>query len=276
MPGAVVGTATYLSPEQAMGEPLDQRSDVYSLGMVLYEMLAGRTPFTGDTPVAVAYKQVNEVPPPPSVYNPDVPPALDAIVMRALAKDRGDRQQSAEALRAELLDVRFGAAGSDATVVAAGAGPGSQPGRTPPRPPASLADATATAVVAGPPTSMMGPPTGVEMGPPPVAPPPLARRPVRRDPAPYRRRQLTVVVVLVLAVAGHHRPGQPPRGRRHGGGAGHGAVGGRTRRQRRGGRDQPGRPRPAHLHQGRPRRRARTRSSSRTRSAASWPRRATG
>ena len=201
MPGAVVGTATYLSPEQAMGEPLDQRSDVYSLGMVLYEMLAGRTPFTGDTPVAVAYKQVNEVPPPPSVYNPDVPPSLDAIVMRALAKDRADRQQSAEALRAELLDVRFGAAGSDATVVAAGAGAGIAAGTaTPAGPPPALADATATAVVAGPATAMMGPPTGVETGPPPVGPPPLARGPVRRDPAPYRRRQLTVVVVLVLAV----------------------------------------------------------------------------
>ena len=197
MPGAVVGTATYLSPEQAMGEPLDQRSDVYSLGMVLYEMLAGRTPFTGDTPVAVAYKQVNEIPPPPSVYNPDVPPSLDGIVMRALAKDRGDRQQSAEGLRAELLDVRFGAAGSDATVVAAGAGAGIAAGTAAPPAPA---DATATSVVAGPPTSMMGPPTGVESGPPPAGPPPMARGPVRRDPAPYRRRQLTLVVVLALAV----------------------------------------------------------------------------
>jgi serine/threonine-protein kinase len=196
MPGAVVGTATYLSPEQAMGEPLDHRSDVYSLGMVLYEMLAGRTPFTGDTPVAVAYKQVNEVPPPPSVYNPDVPPSLDTIVLRALAKDRGDRQQSAEALRAELLDVRFGAAGSDATVVAAGAGAGVAAGAAAP----SLADATATAVVSGPATTMMGPPTGVETGPPPVGRPPMARGPVRRDPAPYRRRQITVVVVLALAV----------------------------------------------------------------------------
>ncbi|MEA2828140.1 MAG: eukaryotic-like serine/threonine-protein kinase [Actinomycetota bacterium] len=188
MPGAVVGTATYLSPEQAMGEPLDQRSDVYSLGMVLYEMLAGRAPFSGDTPVAVAYKQVNEVPPPPSVYNPDVPPALDGIVMRALAKRAADRQQSAEALRAELLDVQFGAAGSDATVVAAGAAGGAAGGT-------ALVDATATAVVAGPATSMMPPPTGVDMG-APVGPPP---RPMGPAPSPYGRRRLTAVVLVLLA-----------------------------------------------------------------------------
>ncbi len=191
MPGAVVGTATYLSPEQAMGEALDQRSDVYSLGMVLYEMLAGRAPFSGDTPVAVAYKQVNEVPPPPSTYNPDVPPSLDAIVMRALAKTPGKRQQSAEALRAELLDVRFGEAEPDATVVAAGAAGGAAGG-------APLVDAAPTAVAAGPATSMMPPPTGVDMGPPPAGPPrrPMAPAP---SPSPYGRRRLGALVLLLLA-----------------------------------------------------------------------------
>ncbi len=210
MPGAVVGTATYLSPEQALGEPLDPRSDVYSMGMVLYEMLAGRTPFTGDTPVAVAYKQVNEDPPPPSVYNPDVPPTLDALVMRALAKNPAGRQQSAEALRAELLDVRFGAAGPEPTIVAAGAaGPeptivaaGAAAGAAAATP---MADVTATAI-AGPPTTMMGPPTGVDAGPPPgpPRPPPTAAAPRPRPgpgpgPSPYRRRQVTVVVVVLLA-----------------------------------------------------------------------------
>ncbi len=76
---AVLGTATYLSPEQAQGGPVDARTDIYSLGTVLYELVAGRPPFTGESPVAIAYKQVNETPPPPSSLNPDVPPRLDAV-----------------------------------------------------------------------------------------------------------------------------------------------------------------------------------------------------
>ena len=90
------GTATYLSPEQAQGGPVDARTDIYSLGTVLYEMLAGRPPFTGESPVAIAYKQVNETPVPPSQLNPDVPPRLDAVVMRALSKNPANRYQTAE------------------------------------------------------------------------------------------------------------------------------------------------------------------------------------
>ncbi|HYX44379.1 MAG TPA: Stk1 family PASTA domain-containing Ser/Thr kinase, partial [Acidimicrobiales bacterium] len=101
--GAVMGTASYFSPEQAQGLPIDNRSDVYSLGVVLYEMVAGRPPFTGDSPVAIAYQHVREQPVPPSEHNPDVPPAFEAIVMKALAKNRADRYESAEALRADLL-----------------------------------------------------------------------------------------------------------------------------------------------------------------------------
>ena len=92
---AVLGTASYLSPEQAQGGPVDARTDVYSLGVVLYELLVGRPPFTGDSPVAVAYKQVNEAPIPPSQLNPDVPPRLDAVVMRALSKNPANRYQTA-------------------------------------------------------------------------------------------------------------------------------------------------------------------------------------
>ena len=104
----VMGTATYISPEQAKGQPVDARSDLYSLGTVLYEMLAGRPPFVGDSSVAVAYKQVNEAPEPPSVHNPDVPPRLDAVIMRALAKNPANRYQDAAEFRADLERVRRG------------------------------------------------------------------------------------------------------------------------------------------------------------------------
>jgi beta-lactam-binding protein with PASTA domain/predicted Ser/Thr protein kinase len=105
---AVLGTAAYISPEQAQGQRVDGRSDIYSLGVVLYEMLAGRPPFTGDSPVAVAYKQVNESPTLPSLANADVSPLLDAVLMRALAKNPANRYQTAEEFRADLERARQG------------------------------------------------------------------------------------------------------------------------------------------------------------------------
>ncbi len=99
--GSVMGTAQYLSPEQAQGKPTTPRSDIYSIGVILYEALTGRVPFEGDSAVAVALKQVSEAPRRPSVINPDVPPALDAVVMRALAKDPDARFKDADAF---LLD----------------------------------------------------------------------------------------------------------------------------------------------------------------------------
>jgi beta-lactam-binding protein with PASTA domain/predicted Ser/Thr protein kinase len=120
---SVIGTPTYLSPEQAQGQAVDARSDIYSLGCVLYELLAGRPPFTGDTPVAIAYKQVNEAPVPPSAHNPDVPPKLDAVVMKCLAKNPANRYQSAEELAADLERVKQGQE-VEATPILAGAGAG--------------------------------------------------------------------------------------------------------------------------------------------------------
>jgi serine/threonine-protein kinase len=105
---AVLGTASYLSPEQAQGGAIDQRSDLYSLGCVLYEMLTGRPPFTADSPVAVASKHVLEQPIPPSRSNPDVSPQLDAVVMRALAKNPDNRYQSASEMREDLERARQG------------------------------------------------------------------------------------------------------------------------------------------------------------------------
>ena len=101
--GAVMGTAAYFSPEQAEGKGVDARSDIYSLGVVLYEMAVGRPPFTGDSPVAVASKHVRDQPVLPRVANPAVPAALEAVIMKAMAKDPADRYASAEELRADLL-----------------------------------------------------------------------------------------------------------------------------------------------------------------------------
>src|SRR4249919_3586090 len=92
---SVLGTAQYLSPEQARGEKVDARSDLYSTGCLLYELLTGRPPFVGDSPVSVAYQHVRETPAPPSTLNPDVSVAIDAIVMKSLAKRVEDRYQSA-------------------------------------------------------------------------------------------------------------------------------------------------------------------------------------
>ena len=176
MPGTVLGTATYLSPEQAQGQTVDFRTDVYSLGMVVYEMLAGKPPFTGDSPVAVAYQQLSQTAPPPSTHNDLVPPALDAIVMKAMSKAPADRQSSAEEIREELLGIDRAVGDPDATVAI-----------PPPAP-------EATAVIAAGSTSVL----------PPVAPV-MEEQIVERRPAGplpdevYRRRRAAVIAGLALA-----------------------------------------------------------------------------
>lgn len=170
--GAVMGTATYLSPEQAQGHEIDHRSDLYSLGVVLYEMATGRAPFAGSSPVAIAYKHLSEAPLPPSTHNLDVPPALDAVILKAMAKDPDDRQASAEELRQELLAVGAGGAGVDETVAIA---------------PAAPTPASSTVVL--PAMAAAG-----EDGLPP---------PARTPPDVYRRRRLAALAgLLVLLVLG--------------------------------------------------------------------------
>ncbi|PPK94269.1 serine/threonine-protein kinase [Kineococcus xinjiangensis] len=125
---AVMGTAQYLSPEQARGEQVDARSDIYSTGCLLYEILTGRPPFTGEAPVAVAYQHVSEQPKPPSTLRPEIPPAVDQVVLMALAKDRTHRYQSAadfaddlrravegRPLRGAVIAGAGGAAGAEST-----------------------------------------------------------------------------------------------------------------------------------------------------------------
>ncbi|HEY0638015.1 MAG TPA: Stk1 family PASTA domain-containing Ser/Thr kinase [Pseudonocardiaceae bacterium] len=105
---AVIGTAQYLSPEQARGEPVDARSDVYAAGCVLFELLTGEPPFTGDSPVAVAYQHVREDPRAPSAVNPRIDPVLDAVVLKAMSKNPANRYQSAADMRADLVRVLSG------------------------------------------------------------------------------------------------------------------------------------------------------------------------
>src|SRR5688500_7685478 len=100
---AVIGTAQYLSPEQARGESVDARSDVYSLGCLLYELVTGAPPFTGDSPVSVAYQHVREDPRLPSSINPRIPAELDAILLKAMSKNPANRYQSAADMRSDLL-----------------------------------------------------------------------------------------------------------------------------------------------------------------------------
>ncbi|MDP9221152.1 MAG: Stk1 family PASTA domain-containing Ser/Thr kinase, partial [Actinomycetota bacterium] len=132
---AVIGTAQYLSPEQARGEQVDARSDLYSTGCLLYELLTGRPPFVGDSPVSVAYQHVREEPQPPSSLDPDVPAAVDAIVMRALTKDREQRYQNADQMRADIGRALAGRDVAAPTAVAAAAA--TQRIASPPAPPTS-------------------------------------------------------------------------------------------------------------------------------------------
>jgi beta-lactam-binding protein with PASTA domain/predicted Ser/Thr protein kinase len=117
--GSIMGTAQYLSPEQAQGQPVDARSDLYSVGIMLYELLTGKVPFEGDSAVSIALKQVSAAPVPPSQLNPAVTPALEHVVLRALAKDPADRPADAEVFIAELEAARTGLSAGDATAVTA-------------------------------------------------------------------------------------------------------------------------------------------------------------
>jgi eukaryotic-like serine/threonine-protein kinase len=138
--GSIVGTAQYLSPEQARGGEVDQRSDLYSLGVVLYELLTGKTPFEGDTPVEVAMKHLSNAPKPPSELRKDIPPELDMVVLRALAKDPNDRYQSADEMEGDLDRVARGLPIAAATVDTA-----TQVMR---RPPATQVESTAATMIA--------------------------------------------------------------------------------------------------------------------------------
>ncbi|HKD94447.1 MAG TPA: Stk1 family PASTA domain-containing Ser/Thr kinase [Gaiellaceae bacterium] len=153
--GSIVGTAQYLSPEQAKGGEVDPRSDLYSLGVVLYELLTGKTPFDGETPVEIAMKHLSTTPKPPSSLRPDVPRELDMVVMRALAKNPDDRYQSADEMEADLERVARGARVAAATVDTA------TQVMSRPTTAAAVTSATAATMIAPPPAAAAPPPTRV-------------------------------------------------------------------------------------------------------------------
>jgi serine/threonine-protein kinase len=185
--GSIIGTAQYLSPEQARGAPVDQTSDLYSVGVVLYELLTGQVPFTGDTPLEIAMKHLSEPPKPPSELRPEVPHDLDLVVLRALAKDPADRYHTAEQMDADLERVLNGLPVGDETASAA------------------------TAVLAGAGAIAAAAPTSVITRPTPAAPrhpaPPGATPPAGYygyEGPPRRRRPIWpwVLSILLLAAAG--------------------------------------------------------------------------
>lgn len=184
--GAVMGTATYFSPEQAQGKPLDHRSDLYSLGIVLYEMLCGRPPFTGDSSVAVAYKHVQEAVPSPSSLGVVLPESLEAIAMKLLAKNPEERYPTAKDVVRDLRRYRQGR-----HQLSTGHRPaGGQPAA--PSPPEKMPKEPSIPQQAVPPPSSGGP------GQSPLAPPPA---PVPALEPSSRAGLYTAATVIFVAVA---------------------------------------------------------------------------
>jgi eukaryotic-like serine/threonine-protein kinase len=181
--GSIIGTAQYLSPEQARGSPVDQRSDVYSVGIVLYEMLTGKVPFTGESPLEIAMKHLSEVPMPPSELRDDVPEDLDLIALRALAKDPEDRYQTAEEMDADLGRVARGLSVSEETADAA-------------------TNVLAGAGISGAPTIIAPRPTKVAPPQPPARTPPAAYYGYEGPPRRSRSLWPWLLVLLLLVGAG--------------------------------------------------------------------------
>ena len=182
--GSIMGTAQYLSPEQARGAPVTAASDLYSAGVVLYEMLTGKVPFTGDSAIEIAMKHVNELPKPPSSLRPEIPPELDQIVLRALAKDPEDRYQTAEEFIEDLERVEAGlpisrSTATAATAILAGAAVGE-----------------ATELLSESPTRVAAPPPAQR--PPPTYPP---SSPYDEPPRKRKRWVPWLLVGLLLAAA---------------------------------------------------------------------------
>jgi serine/threonine-protein kinase len=179
--GSIMGTAQYLSPEQARGAPVTAASDLYSAGVVLYEMLTGKTPFTGDTPIEIAMKHLNDTPRPPSELRPEIPPELDQIVLRSLAKDQHERYETAEEFSADLDRVEAGLPVAPETAAAATM---------------ILAGEGATQVLPSDATRVLPPSPAAPVRRPPAYPPDYGYRP-----PPKRRRWVPWLLALLFVAA---------------------------------------------------------------------------
>lgn len=205
--GAMVGTPAYMSPEQGLGQPGDERSDLYALGVLYYQMATGRLPYDADTPLAVILKHVNEPIPPPTELNDDIPEAIQDVIFMAMAKDPDDRYQSANDM---IQDLQMAAKDSDLDLAAAAMISGTERLTPPPSGPSETAEATRLAPVAA---------TVLAESPPPAAD--ATRLASAQDPAlteiavpPTRtpaepaveekkgRPWLIIVVVLLLLIGG--------------------------------------------------------------------------
>ena len=174
---AVVGTAQYLSPEQAQGKQVDARSDLYSTGCLLFELLTGRVPFVGDSPVSIAYQHVGEQPAPPSNFAPAVSPSLDAVTLHALSKNREDRYATADEFRDDLVAARSGRPISAAALASLGG--------------AAAAAAAATSVFASNPAEDGAAATTQalpQLAPAVATPPATSMQPATRRPAPKKKK----------------------------------------------------------------------------------------
>lgn len=186
--GGVVGTPTYMSPEQGLGEPLDKRSDIYALGVILFEMLTGRPPFTAENPMAVMLKHINEPPPAPSSFNPAITPAVEAVIIRALAKEPSVRFETAmqmaeafdEAVKTDTVPMQAAAFTTPEATLRVSAAPTPAPA-TAPGADAALAGPTLRSPVAGQPATptslpaaQVGAPAVTAPGMPVYAPPAAA------------------------------------------------------------------------------------------------------
>jgi serine/threonine-protein kinase len=188
--GSIMGTAQYLSPEQARGAPVTASSDLYSVGIVLYEMLTGKVPFTGDSAIEIAMKHLNEPPKPPSKIRPEIPEELDQVVLRALAKNPEDRYQTAEEFSEDLHRVEAGLPLSPetseaATALLTGA--------------ALVGDGGSTEVLAG---TAVTKPQGAQPQAPRRPPPPYGPGYYEEPPRKRRRWGPWLLVALLLAAAG--------------------------------------------------------------------------